>query len=143
ASDSGAFGTIAVSSLVRILTPDPAPVDNARGLPCHKRFQTKVDLMPHCLVTGGAGFIGSHLTEYLLARGHEVSVLDDLSTGREDNLQAVAGHPRLHVRTGSITDPILLADVVRSVEVIFHLAAAVGVRLVADDPVRTIETNIY
>ncbi|HEY2252806.1 MAG TPA: NAD-dependent epimerase/dehydratase family protein [Planctomycetaceae bacterium] len=99
--------------------------------------------MPHCLVTGGAGFIGSHLTEHLLARGHEVSVLDDLSTGREDNLRSVAGHPRLHVRTGSITDPILLADVVRSVEVIFHLAAAVGVRLVADDPVRTIETNIY
>lgn len=99
--------------------------------------------MPHCLVTGGAGFIGSHLTEYLLALGHEVSVLDDLSTGRDDNLRAVAGHSRLHVRTGSITDPILLADVVRNVEVIFHLAAAVGVRLVADDPVRTIETNIY
>src|SRR5258708_28139944 len=77
--------------------------------------------MSHCLVTGGAGFIGSHLTEYLLAQGHEVSVLDDLSTGREDNLRAVAGHPRLHVRTGSITDPILLAEVARSVEVIFHL----------------------
>ncbi|HEY3965698.1 MAG TPA: NAD-dependent epimerase/dehydratase family protein [Planctomycetaceae bacterium] len=99
--------------------------------------------MAHCLVTGGAGFIGSHLTEYLLAQGHEVSVLDDLSTGREENLLAVADHPRLHVRTGSITDPILLADVVRNVDVIFHLAAAVGVRLVADDPVRTIETNIY
>jgi UDP-glucose 4-epimerase len=99
--------------------------------------------MPHCLVTGGAGFIGSHLTEYLLARGHIVSVLDDLSTGRDENLAGVAGHPRLTVRHGSITDPVLLADVVRGVEVIFHLAAAVGVRLVADDPVRTIETNIY
>lgn len=99
--------------------------------------------MAHCLVTGGAGFIGSHLTEYLLARGHDVSVLDDLSTGREENLSGVAGHARLHLRKGSITDPILLADVVRGVDIIFHLAAAVGVRLVADDPVRTIETNIY
>ncbi len=99
--------------------------------------------MAHCLVTGGAGFIGSHLTEYLLARGHTVNVLDDLSTGREENLTAVAGHPRLKIRRGSITDPELLEDAVRGAEVIFHLAAAVGVRLVADDPVRTIETNIY
>jgi UDP-glucose 4-epimerase len=99
--------------------------------------------MSHCLVTGGAGFIGSHLTEYLLERGHTVSVLDDLSTGREENLAAVAGHPRLQIRKGSITDPVLLAEAVRGTEMIFHLAAAVGVRLVADDPVRTIETNIY
>ena len=99
--------------------------------------------MAHCLVTGGAGFIGSHLTEYLLAAGHTVSVLDDLSTGRRENLQRVASHPGLHIRTGSITDPILLAEVARDVDVIYHLAAAVGVRLVADDPVRTIETNIY
>src|SRR5260370_22405636 len=70
-------------------------------------------LMSHCLVTGGAGFIGSHLTEYLLARGHVVSVLDDLSTGREENLAAVAGHPRLQIRKGSITDPVLLAHAVR------------------------------
>ncbi|MBI3866524.1 MAG: GDP-mannose 4,6-dehydratase [Planctomycetia bacterium] len=99
--------------------------------------------MAHCLVTGGAGFIGSHLTERLLAQGHEVSVLDDLSTGREENLNAVRDHPHLTVKTGSITDPVLLAEAVRGVEVIYHLAAAVGVRLVADDPVRTIETNIY
>jgi UDP-glucose 4-epimerase len=98
--------------------------------------------MSHCLVTGGAGFIGSHLTEYLLARGHVVSVLDDLSTGREGNLAAVARHPRLQILKGSITDPVLLADAVRGTDIIFHLAAAVGVRLVADDPVRTIETNI-
>src|SRR5262245_13113901 len=99
--------------------------------------------MAHCLVTGGAGFIGSHLTEFLLARGHTVTVLDNLSTAREVNLAGVAGHPQLHIRPGSITDPVLLAEVVRGVDVIFHLAAAVGVRLVADDPVRTIETNIY
>jgi UDP-glucose 4-epimerase len=72
-----------------------------------------------------------------------VSVLDDFSTGRPENLRDVADHPRLHLRHGSITDPILLAEVVRGVDTIFHLAAAVGVQLVADDPVRTIETNIY
>src|SRR5262245_1378290 len=99
--------------------------------------------MPHCLVTGGAGFIGSHLVEHLLAQGHQVSVLDDLSTGRSENLSAVAGHARLHVHTGSITDAMLVADVAREADVIYHLAAAVGVKLVADDPVRTIETNIY
>jgi UDP-glucose 4-epimerase len=99
--------------------------------------------MAHCLVTGGAGFIGSHLTEYLLARGHTVTVLDNLSTGRDVNLAGVAGHAQLNIRPGSITDPVLMAEVVRGVDVIFHLAAAVGVRLVADDPVRTIETNIY
>jgi UDP-glucose 4-epimerase len=99
--------------------------------------------MARCLVTGGAGFIGSHLTEYLLRQEHEVVVLDDLSTGRQENLRDVEGHPRLTLRTGSITDPVLLADAARDVEVIYHLAAAVGVKLVADDPVRTIETNIY
>jgi len=99
--------------------------------------------MVHCLVTGGAGFIGSHLTERLLELGHEVTVLDNLSTGRQENLDSVADHPRLHLRIGSITDPVLLSEVVPGVDVIYHLAAAVGVKLVADDPVRTIETNIY
>ncbi|MCY2966380.1 MAG: GDP-mannose 4,6-dehydratase [Planctomycetota bacterium] len=99
--------------------------------------------MSKCLVTGGAGFIGSHLTEHLLSLGHEVCVLDNLSTGRPENLAHLTGHPRLTIRTGSITDPVLLADAVRDVHVIYHLAAAVGVKLVADDPVRTIETNIY
>ncbi|MEQ9408474.1 MAG: GDP-mannose 4,6-dehydratase [Fuerstiella sp.] len=99
--------------------------------------------MAKCLVTGGAGFIGSHLTELLLERGHDVTVLDNLSTGRAVNLDEVSGHPRLQIRTGSITDPVLLGEVVHGVEVIYHLAAAVGVKLVAEDPVRTIETNIY
>lgn len=99
--------------------------------------------MAHCLVTGGAGFIGSHLTEHLLKLGHEVTVLDDLSTGVKENLRAVADSPRLHLLTGSITDPVLLAEAVRGVSAIYHLAAAVGVKLVAEDPVRTIETNIY
>ncbi|MFM8219273.1 MAG: NAD-dependent epimerase/dehydratase family protein [Planctomycetaceae bacterium] len=99
--------------------------------------------MAHCLVTGGAGFIGSHLVENLLARGDSVTVLDNLSTGRSDNLTHLRQHPRLQVVTGSITDQPLLSEVVRDADVIYHLAAAVGVRLVADDPVRTIETNIY
>ena len=99
--------------------------------------------MARCLDTGGAGFIGSHLTERLLELGHEVTVLDNLSTGRNDNLKAVADHPRLTVQVGSITDELVLAEAVRRVDVIYHLAAAVGVKLVADDPVRTIETNIY
>ena len=99
--------------------------------------------MARCLVTGGAGFIGSHLTERLLADSHDVTVLDDLSTGRGENLDAVRSHPNLRLITGSITDETALADAMLETEWIFHLAAAVGVKLVAEDPVRTIETNIY
>ncbi|WP_437202465.1 NAD-dependent epimerase/dehydratase family protein [Planctomicrobium sp. SH664] len=99
--------------------------------------------MSQCLVTGGAGFIGSHLTEKLLAAGHSVTVVDDFSTGRADNLARVRDHERLRILTGSITDQLLLAEAVRGVDVIYHLAAAVGVKIVAEDPVRTIETNIY
>ena len=99
--------------------------------------------MAHCLVTGGAGFIGSHVTERLLAAGHEVTVLDNFSTGRESNLAGVAGHPKLRLISGSITDQLLLTDAVRGTDVIYHLAAAVGVKLVAENPVHTIETNIY
>lgn len=99
--------------------------------------------MPHFLVTGGAGFIGSHLTERLLEQGHRVTVLDDLSTGRGENLKAVESHENLRICVGSIADPVVLTDVLPGVDVIYHLAAAVGVKLVADDPVRTIETNIY
>ena len=99
--------------------------------------------MSRCVVTGGAGFIGSHLVERLLADGHHVTVLDDFSTGRRDNLAPLASHPRLQVVSGSITDPLVLANALQGAEVIYHLAAAVGVKLVAEDPVRTIETNIY
>jgi UDP-glucose 4-epimerase len=94
------------------------------------------------LVTGGCGFIGSHLTETLLERGHHVTVIDDLSTGRRANLDAVADHPALRVTIGSCSDGALMAELVESVEVVFHLAAAVGVKLVVESPVRTIETNM-
>ena len=94
------------------------------------------------LVTGGAGFIGSHLTEALLAAGHGVVVLDDLSTGRLVNLAAVQDHPRLEVTEGSVTDESLVRKLVAGADVVYHLAAAVGVRLILDRPVETIETNI-
>ncbi|WP_240928046.1 NAD-dependent epimerase/dehydratase family protein [Thalassoroseus pseudoceratinae] len=99
--------------------------------------------MGNCLVTGGAGFIGSHLTERLLDLGHQVTVLDNFSTGREQNLAAVADHPRLRMIHGSISDRTILTDALPGTDTVYHLAAAVGVKLVADDPVRTIETNIY
>lgn len=99
--------------------------------------------MARCLITGGAGFVGSHLGERLLELGHDVTVLDDLSTGQRSNLQHIESHPRFTLKVGSITDPVVLGEAVVGIDTIFHLAAAVGVKLVADDPVHTIETNIY
>jgi UDP-glucose 4-epimerase len=95
------------------------------------------------LVTGGAGFIGSHLTEALLARGDEVTVVDDESTGRLANLAAVAKYPRLSVVRGSIGDAALISRVLDGVSEVYHLAAAVGVALIAREPLQTIERNIY
>lgn len=99
--------------------------------------------MSKCLVTGGAGFIGSHLTELLLQQGHSVTIVDNFSTGQNSNLDHVKDHPELTLMHGSITDQTLLTEAVRGVDTIYHLAAAVGVKIVAEDPVRTIETNIY
>jgi UDP-glucose 4-epimerase len=94
------------------------------------------------LITGGAGFIGSHLAEALLAQGDEVDVLDDLSTGRIENLQTVQGHPRFALHVGSVRDEALVRKLVTAVDVVYHLAAAVGVRLILEQPVETIATNI-
>jgi UDP-glucose 4-epimerase len=94
------------------------------------------------LITGGAGFIGSHLAEALLEAGHRVDVLDDLSTGRLDNLRTVQGHTRLDVAVGTVTDEALVRKLVARADIVYHLAAAVGVRLILDQPVGTIETNI-
>ncbi|MCD4727114.1 MAG: GDP-mannose 4,6-dehydratase [Pirellulales bacterium] len=99
--------------------------------------------MQHCLVTGGAGFIGSHLVEALLERGDRVSVVDDESTGSIDNLAAVLDHPRLSYTKGTVADEELVHRLVADVDEVYHLAAAVGVRLIAQYPIRTIETNIY
>src|SRR5712691_3779322 len=94
------------------------------------------------LVTGGAGFIGSHLTEALVGEGHEVTVIDDLSTGRVENLAAIAHSPRLRTHWGSIVEDDRLQELVDEADVVYHLAAAVGVRLILERPVETIETNI-
>ena len=99
--------------------------------------------MKHCLVTGGAGFIGSHLVEALLARGDRVTVIDDESTGSVENLKAAWEDPRLRYVKGTVADEELIARLVADVDEVYHLAAAVGVRLIAQSPIRTIETNIY
>ncbi len=94
------------------------------------------------LVTGGAGFIGSHLVERLLAAGESVVVLDDLSTGRRGNLAAIAAHPRLCLIEGRVSALPELTALVGDCGFVFHLAAAVGVELVVNSPIRTIETNL-
>lgn len=94
------------------------------------------------LITGGAGFIGSHLADACVGRGDQVFVLDDLSTGRRENVAQLAGDPRFHLIVGSVEDRDLLGHLVARCDVIFHLAAAVGVKLIVERPVRTIETNI-
>jgi UDP-glucose 4-epimerase len=95
------------------------------------------------VVTGGAGFIGSHLVEYLLSRGDDVAVLDDLSTGSLDNLFPVIDHPRLHFVHGSILDHAAVGEVTENVDRVFHLAAAVGVHLIVDRPLESLRTNIH
>jgi len=97
---------------------------------------------PRALVTGGAGFIGSHLAEDLLATGWRVEVLDDLSTGRRRNIQRLEANPCFSFVHGSATDGPTLARLIPRSEVVFHLAAAVGVKLIVDQPVQTISTNI-
>jgi UDP-glucose 4-epimerase len=94
------------------------------------------------LVTGGAGFIGSHLTEALLARGERVVVLDNCSTGRLANLAGVAEHPRLKVVQGSVLDELVVDELVHECDVVVHLAAAVGVKLIVEHPLRSLTTNI-
>lgn len=93
-------------------------------------------------ITGGCGFIGSHLAERLLARGDRVAVLDDLSTGSMENVAHLVAHPRFSYRIGSALDVPLVTELVDSADVTIHLAAAVGVKLIVERPVHTIETNV-
>ena len=95
------------------------------------------------LITGGAGFIGSHLSDACLARGDEVFVLDDLSTGSIDNIQHLKNNPRFHYTIESVHNAPVVAELVDQCDVVFHLAAAVGVKLIVESPVRTIETNVH
>ena len=95
------------------------------------------------LITGGAGFIGSHLAEALLARGDEVFVLDNLSTGSIDNVVHLKSHPRFHYTIDSVTNEPVLAELIDRCDTVVHLAAAVGVKLIVEAPVHTIETNVH
>ena len=94
------------------------------------------------LITGGAGFIGSHLAEALLLRGDDVSILDDLSTGSVENVKHLKSSAKFHYVFDALQNRHLLAEMVDESDVVFHLAAAVGVRLIVESPVRTIETNV-
>jgi UDP-glucose 4-epimerase len=94
------------------------------------------------LITGGAGFIGSHLSDAYLQRGDEVFVIDDLSTGSIENIRHLKEHPRFHYTIESVHNQPVTAELVDQCDVVFHLAAAVGVKLIVESPVRTIETNV-
>ena len=99
--------------------------------------------MRRVLVTGGSGFIGSHLTEALLERGDSVTVVDDESTGSATNLDAVRTHERLTYVQGSVGERELVEQLTAGMDEVYHLAAAVGVALIARKPLETIERNIY
>jgi nucleoside-diphosphate-sugar epimerase len=94
------------------------------------------------LITGGAGFIGSHLAEVLVADGWDVYVLDDLSTGSVENVAALREHPRFHLVVDSVLSETVVNELVYKCDVVYHLAAAVGVRLIVEQPVRTLVTNV-
>ena len=94
------------------------------------------------LITGGAGFIGSHLADAYLQRGDEVFIIDDLSTGSIENIRHLKDHPLFHYTIESVHNQPVTAELVDQCEVVFHLAAAVGVKLIVESPVRTIETNV-
>jgi UDP-glucose 4-epimerase len=95
------------------------------------------------LITGGAGFIGSHLADALLAQGHDAMVLDDLSTGSIENIAHLKGRPGFAYTIDTVTNESLLAEMIDQNDVVFHLAAAVGVKLIVEQPVHTIETNVH
>jgi UDP-glucose 4-epimerase len=99
--------------------------------------------MPRSLITGGAGFVGSHLAEELLQRGDEVFVIDDLSTGRIDNIEPLKRHPKFHYVIDSVHNEPVLAECIDRCDIVYHLAAAVGVKLIVESPVNTIETNVH
>jgi len=95
------------------------------------------------LITGGAGFIGSHLAEALLNEGHEVDVIDNLSTGSIRNIGHLKSHPKFKYVIETLTNEPLLAELIDRNDLIFHFAAAVGVKLIVEEPVHTIETNVH
>lgn len=99
--------------------------------------------MKKALVTGGAGFIGSHLSEELINQGYEVYVLDDLSTGKIENIKNLLGNKKCHFTEGSVLDKDVLSKLIGQVDVIFHLAAAVGVKYILENPLKSLKINIH
>ena len=99
--------------------------------------------MSRVLITGGAGFVGSHLAEALLDRGDEVFILDNLSTGSIDNVVHLKDNPRFHYTIDSVSNEPVLAELIDRSDIVVHLAAAVGVKLIVEQPVHTIETNVH
>src|SRR5919112_842124 len=95
------------------------------------------------LITGGAGFVGSHLSEALLERGDDVFILDNLSTGSIANVVHLKSHPRFHYTIDTVANEPVLAELVDRCDIVVHLAAAVGVKLIVEQPVHTIETNVH
>jgi UDP-glucose 4-epimerase len=95
------------------------------------------------LLTGGAGFVGSHLAETLLDQGHHVQIIDNLSTGSIENIRHLKGRPGFDYIIDTVMNERLMAELIDGCDVVFHLAAAVGVRLIVEEPVRTIETNVH
>jgi len=107
-----------------------------RGLRGGEKHKMKI------LITGGAGFIGSHLAEKLLDLGHEVFVIDNLWTGKLDNIKAIQNHERFHLVVDTILNESVMNELIFKVDHVYHLAAAVGVRNIMDHPVETLETNV-
>ena len=103
----------------------------------------ETDTCMRALITGGAGFVGSHLSEALLDAGHEVFILDNLSTGSIDNIDHLKPNPKFHYTIDSVTNEPLLAEMIDRCDVVFHLAAAVGVKKIVEEPVQTIENNVH
>lgn len=99
-------------------------------------------MLKHALITGGAGFIGSHLAERLIKEGYHVVALDNLTTGSHDNLVRLVDHPRFRLIVGDISNKAQMAPLIEQADIIFHLAAAVGVRLIVDKPLESMMTNI-
>ena len=95
------------------------------------------------LITGGAGFVGSHLADKLIGQGHEITVIDDLSTGRYSNVEHLEGHERIRLIIDTVLNAPLMEELIRDADRVFHMASAVGVRLIMEQPVKTIETIFH